>query len=128
MTKFNLDSNKEKANLINFIFSCLVVVNVILFLFVVPGLIYLLRTHHFENKKFYTYFFMPFILIFITFFSYKSFYEGINLPDMEGRPTRYGPMSGGDKELFSLFSKPIAFMMQFFSIFMQFLLLIAIYK
>lgn len=68
------------------------------------------------------------VMFLYSVYSYKAFYSGIDLPDLEGRPSRYGPMSAGDKEFFKLFSKPIAIFIQTFFLLMQIVFLIDLYK
>lgn len=98
------------------------IVNMSLFIFLLPAIIY--SAYSVEHK--------PNLelvigggIIFVAFIfvvSFKSYYQGIEMEDMEGRLTRYGPMSAGDKEFFELMSKPFAFMIQFAMLFMHFII------
>lgn len=90
------------------------IINVLFFIFLLPALI----LEFLSMKNFMAFIFvLSFVIAFvfaIAYFSYWAFYRGIEMDDMEGRLTRYGPMSGGDKEFFELMSKPFAYLMQFF--------------
>lgn len=90
------------------------IINVLFFIFLLPALVISL----FSIEDFMVFIFvLSFVIAFIfgiAYFSYWAFYRGIEMDDMEGRLTRYGPMSGGDKEFFELMSKPFAYIMQFF--------------
>lgn len=116
--------NDESPPLINVIFSYLFVGNVLLFLLWLPAFIYQFSNGNREANRF----LLPTIIMIVySIYSYHAFYSGIDLPDLEGRPSRYGPMSAGDKEFFKLFSKPIALVIQVFLLVTQFGFLVMLY-
>ena len=120
--------NKNNSNIGNFIFSSLVVLNAFIFLFVLPAFIYRHNTRPFTNNEYYRYGVALIIFIIFMIVSFHAFYRGIDLEDMEGRRTRYGVLSGGDKEIFAFLSKPIAFGIQIISVLVQILILVELYK
>jgi hypothetical protein len=120
--------NKKKSNLPNFIFSVLVILNIIVFLLVLPAFIYQVSHDKLSHKEASSLSVFLIVMVIYLFYSYMAYYRGINLPDLEGRPSVYGLMSGGDKEFFAFFSKPIAYLLQFFIMFLLTGLLIKLYK
>lgn len=103
------------------------IANVLLFIFLLPAIIISLFSTNFLVAFFIS---VGIIIIFISgslFISFKSYYQGIEMDDLEGRLTRYGPLSAGDKEFFELMSKPFAFMVQFAMLFIHFIILKDLY-
>lgn len=117
----------KRSNLLNFTFSSMVIINCILFLIFVPALILVPQASAIPSPKNYVLLFGVIILGVSLFGSYKAYYQGIHIDDLEGRITRYGPISAGDKEFFLFMSKPIAFLIQLLALLFQFFMLKEIY-
>lgn len=120
--------NNPKPNFMRFIFSCSLILNAILFVLVLPAFIYACYSRSLPSKELFRTFIVLVFCLVLILNSFSAFYKGIDTSSMEGRMTRYGIITDANKEFFAFFSKPIAFIIQFLSLFFLIFTLIEFYK
>lgn len=97
------------------------IANILLFLFLTPAIIYTAFAEGPMTKSSRGWIIAIGMILSFLFFSFRFFYRGIEID--EGHTFRYrgraGRISEGDKEFFSLMSKPFAFIMQLMVLFIH---------
>ena len=106
----------------NFTFSCLVIINLLILIFITPFVFF--EYDSVPVRKGASLFLSVFLIAGLIYSSFRAYYYGLDVNlNIEQAIKHGGRISPGDKEFFAFFSKPIAFLLILFATIMQVLIL-----